>query len=171
MNRDAPRLQNTLDRSTLAAAALDQTLDPRSVVDDYFLKAGLSDFLTSVTVTQGLNFREVKATALADTEPLFLHMMGIDKFEAPGQSTAEQRVNNVEVMLVLDVSGSMNSNSKLTNLKTAAKQFVATVLGNDAEHKISIGTGAVQRPGEPWRDAGVAVQRALSLGCDGRELH
>jgi len=132
-------LQNTLDRSTLAAASLTQDLDPRSVVDDYFLKAGLMDFLTSVTVTEGLNYRQVTATASADTQPLFLGMMGINDFDAPGISSAEQRVNNVEVMMVLDVSGSMNSNSRLANLKTAATQFVSTVLTNDSEHKISIG--------------------------------
>jgi hypothetical protein len=54
-------------------------------------------------------------------------------------SQAEQRVNNVEVMMVLDVSGSMASNNRLVNLKVAAKDFVATVLSNDPEHKISIG--------------------------------
>ena len=46
-------LQNTLDRSTLAAAALTQDLVPRAVVDDYFRKAGLLNYLTSVTVTHG----------------------------------------------------------------------------------------------------------------------
>lgn len=132
-------LQNTLDRSTLAAAALSQTIDPHDVVNDYFLKAGLMDFLTSITVTEGLNYRQVTATAAADTQPIFMGMMGIDKFDAPGISQAEQRVNNVEVMMVLDVSGSMNSNSRLVNLKSAATQFVATVLKNDPEHKISIG--------------------------------
>lgn len=132
-------LQNTLDRSTLAAASLTQDLDPEGVVNDYFLKAGLMDYLTSVTVTEGLNYRQVTATAAADTEPMFLGMMGIDQFDANGLSSAEQRVNNVEVMMVLDVSGSMNSNSRLTNLKTAASQFVSTVLANDAEGKISIG--------------------------------
>ena len=132
-------LQNTLDRSTLAAAALNQAMTPRAVVDDYFLKAGLMDYLTSVTVTQGMNFRQVTAIAAADTKPMFLTMMGIKKFDAKGISKAEQRVNNVEVMLVLDVSGSMNSNSRLINLKSAATQFVATVLNNDPEHKISIG--------------------------------
>ena len=132
-------LQNTLDRSTLAAASLNQTLDPRAVVDDYFLKAGLSQYLTSVTVTQGVNYREVAANALADTQPLFLHLLGINRFDAPGHSMAEQRVNNVEVMLVLDVSGSMNSNNKIQNLQSAASTFVATVLANDGDHKISIG--------------------------------
>ena len=35
-------LQNTLDRSTLAAASLTQRLNSTTVVNDYFAKAGLS---------------------------------------------------------------------------------------------------------------------------------
>jgi Flp pilus assembly protein TadG len=36
------RLQNTLDRATLAAASLDQQLDPTLVVKDYLLKANMA---------------------------------------------------------------------------------------------------------------------------------
>ena len=132
-------LQNTLDRSTLAAASLTQTLNPQQVVNDYFVKAGLVEYLTSVSVSQGMNFREVVADANADTEPMFLHMLGIDSFEAPGHSMAEERISNVEIMLVLDVSGSMNSNNRLANLKTAATAFIDTVLASDQENLISIG--------------------------------
>jgi len=131
-------LQNTLDRSTLAAASLTQDRDPESVVDDYFLKAGLAQYLTSVTVTQTLNSRTVTAVAKADTHPLFLPMMGITEFHAPGVSTAEQRIDDIEIMLVLDVSGSM-AGAKLTNLKSAASSFVDTVLKNDDGHHVSIG--------------------------------
>ncbi|MEO6299216.1 MAG: pilus assembly protein TadG-related protein, partial [Paracoccaceae bacterium] len=60
-------LQNTLDRSTLAAASLSQDLDPTAVVNDYFLRAGLKQYLKSVTVTEGLNFRNVAADAVADS--------------------------------------------------------------------------------------------------------
>lgn len=130
-------LQNTLDRSTLAAASLSQDLDAIDVVNDYFEKAGLLQYLTNVEVDEGINFKEVTADARADTEPYFLHMMGIEDFEAPGHSMAEQRVTNVEIALVLDVSGSM-SGTKLTNLKTAAKEFVQTVLTSDDENRISI---------------------------------
>jgi len=132
-------LQNTLDRSTLAAASITQSLDPKSVVEDYFLHAGVSKYLKSVRVTEGLNFRNVSADAVADAQPLFLQMLGINEFDVLGASTAEQRITNVEIMLVLDVSGSMNSNSRISNLKVAAKNFVSTVLKNDADHKISIG--------------------------------
>ncbi|MGV8985256.1 MAG: vWA domain-containing protein [Cypionkella sp.] len=132
-------LQNTLDRSTLAAAALTQDLDPKAVVNDYFLKAGLLQNLTSVTVTSAVNGRQVSATAASDVMPMFMHLAGVSNLDALGVSTAEQRINNVEIMLVLDVSGSMGSNNKLSNLKTAANQFVTSMLANDIEHKISIG--------------------------------
>lgn len=131
-------LQNTLDRSTLAAASLTQELDAESVVNDYFTKAGLIQYLTNVDVSEGLNFREVTADATADTKPIFLRMVGVDAMDATGHSKAEQRVTNVEILLVLDVSGSMASNSKLTNLKSAANEFVNTVLSSDAEGRISI---------------------------------
>ena len=131
-------LQNTLDRSTLAAASLSQDLPPESVVRDYFAKAGLTQDLTSVTVTEGLNYRNVNARALADAKPLFLHMIGINALKAAGISTAEQRITNIEIALVLDVSGSMQG-TKITNLKTAAKEFVNTLLLSDGDDRISIG--------------------------------
>ncbi len=131
-------LQNTLDRSTLAAAALTQELDSEEVVQDYFQKAGMSSYLKSVTVLNGINFKEVTADALAETNPFFMHLINVNEFDAPGHSVAEQRITNVEIVLVLDISGSMNSNSRLYNLKIAAKEFVDTVLSSDGEDRISI---------------------------------
>ena len=131
-------LQNTLDRSTLAAAALSQGLVPGDVVNDHFLKAGLAEYLTSVIVTESQSARSVSATAAADAQPMFLHLMGINEFEAPGISTAEQSISNVEIMLVPDVSGSM-SGDKITKLRLAATEFVETVLDGDDDHHVSIG--------------------------------
>jgi hypothetical protein len=48
-----------------------------------------------------------------------------------GTSTAEERVTDFEVSLVLDVSSSMNSNNRMTNLRPAAREFVSTVLANN----------------------------------------
>ena len=132
-------LQNTLDRAALAAASWSQNLNPEGVVEDYFAKAGLSDQLINVTATQGLNFRRVEAEAEADTQPFFLNMVGLQMLHVNAGSAAEQRISNVEVMMVLDVSGSMNANGKLTTLKSAGTEFVNTVLENDVDDKISIG--------------------------------
>ena len=52
--------------------------------------------------------------------------MGITELEAPATSTAEERVSNVEISLVLDISSSMLSNRRFTNLKPAARTFVDT---------------------------------------------
>jgi len=130
-------LQQTNDRAVLAAASLTQSQNPTVVVGDHFDKAGLSQYLNNVQVTQGMNFRIVAADAEAELQPFFMQMMGIDELLVPSASTAEQRITNVEIMLVLDVSGSM-SGAKIANLKTAAKEFVDTVKVNDAANRISI---------------------------------
>lgn len=132
------RLQNTIDRAVLAAADLDQTLDPTAVVNDYFDKSGMSTYLSSVTVDQGLNYRTVNATANTVTPTRFMRLVGVDELGVPARSTAEERISNVEISLVLDISGSMGSNNKMSNLKTAAKTFVDQVIREETEDLISV---------------------------------
>lgn len=131
-------LQQTTDRAVLAAASMTQDLDPETVVHDYFDKAQLSDYLRSVTVTEGLNFRNVQADARADLRTFFMQMIGVPEFEVPAISEAEQRINNVEIVMVLDISGSMLANNRATNLKSAAREFVDTVLRNNTDNRIAI---------------------------------
>jgi Flp pilus assembly protein TadG len=137
-------LQQTLDRSVLAAASLEQTLSPTAVVADYFAKAGLSSQFnaTATTVTQNINMRRVTAAGTATSHNYFMHMMGVTDLTAPAAAGAEQRRQNIEIVLVLDVSGSMNeatgTTTKIAALRTAAKSFVDTVLANDTQNRISI---------------------------------
>jgi Flp pilus assembly protein TadG len=132
------RTQNTIDRAVLAAADLDQTLDPDSVVRDYFAKAGVSDHLSSVVVSEGLNFRTVKATAKAETSTQFMSFLGVDSLTSPALSGAEERISNVEISMVLDISGSMGRNSRMSNLRTAAKEFVDQVIRTETDDLISV---------------------------------
>ena len=137
------KIQNTVDRAVLAAASLNQTRDPADVVQDYFDKAGLGGALQNVIVEDDLNHRKVQAIARADINTFFLHMSDINTLSAPGGGTAEEKVTNVEVSLVLDISGSMGRESstggtKIELLRDAAKDFVDTVLNDDAEDKISL---------------------------------
>jgi len=136
--RDRAKLQYTMDRAVLAAADLDQPLDPASVVRDYLDKAGMSDFLSTVTVDEGLSYRTVSATASSDIKTQFMRMTGVDTLTAPAASTAEERIDGVEISLVLDVSGSMNSNYRLTNLKAAAREFVDEMVDNTQDGDMSI---------------------------------
>lgn len=136
--RDRAELQATLDRAVLAAANLDQIQNPQHVVADYLDKAGLSQYLSSVTVDQGVSYRIVSATANGKMDTQFMRMTGVKSLDIPAVSTAEERVDGVEISLVLDVSGSMNSNSRLKNLKVAAKEFVDTMVTNTEAGKLSI---------------------------------
>lgn len=130
-------LQNTLDRCTLMAAALDQELVPDEVVRDCIAKAGMASMLEDVHVVAGMNLREVTTRGRADTNPFFLHMIGIEEMDAVARSSAEQSITNIELSLVLDVSGSM-AGAKISNLKTAASAFVDTVLAADSDNRTSI---------------------------------
>jgi Flp pilus assembly protein TadG len=131
------RLQATLDRAVLAATDLDQTLVPEDVVRDYFDKADLLDQITNIRVVESLNGRTVSATAQLDVNTMF--MQGVERLIAPASGSATESISDVEIVLVLDISGSMRSNSKIQNLRNAANEFVSTVLTNDNENRMSIG--------------------------------
>lgn len=131
------KVQYTLDRAVLAAASLNNGLDPEDVVVDYFAKAGLTDYTLDVDVEEGLNYRRVAAQAFTDVDSIFLNMVGIDSIRAPGVGTAEEKIMNVEISVVLDVSGSMGG-SRIALMKTAAKDFVDAVVTTGSEDLISV---------------------------------
>lgn len=130
-------LSQTLDRCALNAAALRQTLDPETVVRDCVNREGLLPFLTDVNVTNGTGQRSVEAVGDMTIETLFMGASGVDQIDVDARSVAEQRATNIEIVLALDVSGSMNSNNRITGLQTAARNFVSTVLANNT-NRISI---------------------------------
>jgi hypothetical protein len=132
-------MQGSLDRAVLAAANLTQSTDPETVVRDYVDKAVLTPNLTSVTVIEDASRRSVSASAVNQVETYFMRMMDQPTIPATAAASAEQRLTNVEISLVLDVSGSMqDSPSRIANLKTAAKEFVSTVLNNTEIDRVSI---------------------------------
>lgn len=135
------RLQSTLDRAVLAAADLDQHRDPTAVVHDYFARDRLLDQLTHVEVIDALNSRSVRALASMDMNTFFMRMVGYPSLTAPAAGRAIESVNDIEIILVLDVSGSMvqNNRPRLRNLKTAAVDFINLVLDADKEERMSIG--------------------------------
>lgn len=132
------RLQSTSDRASLAAADLDQENDPQAVVEDYFAKSGLTNYNLSVDVQEGLNYRTVTVDASSKVNSMFLNMVGIASMDAPAGSAAEERINNVEISLVLDISGSMRDNDKIENMQTAADEFVDTLITPETDDLVSI---------------------------------
>ena len=181
------KVQNTADRAVLAAADLDQTLDPDAVVNDYFEKVGYPDLVADVNVNEGLNFRTVSvdvsglvrtsvingdysgdayeggraeydaleraserhaAQAIEDqgktledlqAEELALaRQSGNEYVGLNAIAEAEERVNNVEISMVLDISGSMGSGDKMEQLRSAAQTFVETVINDSTKDLVSL---------------------------------
>ncbi|MDV7142649.1 pilus assembly protein TadG-related protein [Tropicimonas sp. TH_r6] len=140
------KLQHTLDRAVLAAANLEQVLDPQEVVEDYFAKAGLSDQLISVTVSQGVNYRTVSAVSEAQIDTMFMDMVGIETLSVPAVGEANETLADIEVALVLDNSGSMRTvtdgQTRLARLQEAAKEFVESV-ARDGSDSTDDGTTSI----------------------------
>lgn len=132
------KLQSTLDRAVLAAADIDQSLNPKAVVNDYFTKSGLEGSVGDVKVTEGLGYRSVSATASKSIKTQLVHMFGFDTMSAPAAGAAEERVDAVEISLVLDISGSMANNGRIGNLRQAGYDFVDAIFDNSAENKVSM---------------------------------
>ncbi len=146
-DRERVKLQYALDRAVLAAADLDQDLCPRDVVRDYLSKENLDQYLVGeISVTpetcgaeaaflQGS--RRVEASAQMDVATHFMQWSGVDFLGTTATSVAEESIGNVEISLVLDVSGSM-AGTKLSDLKDAASDFVDEMTTKSEDGKLSI---------------------------------
>jgi hypothetical protein len=132
-------LQETLDRATLAAAniALPPSTTPQEVVTEWFDKAGLGDELTvdyfppTVGGFATSSNREATARATVRSYNHFMQMLDMPYIEGPAVSVASQGIAKVEVIMVLDITGSMGeasgSTTKIAALRQAASNFL-TVL-------------------------------------------
>jgi len=137
-------LQETMDRATLSASnvvlPVDQT--PQSVALEWFNTAGLGDYLTydytveEITGEATATSRRTTMKAKVRSYNWFMHMLDIPYFEGPTMSTAQQGVSKIEVIMALDITGSMaqssGSTTKIAALRQAASNF-ATILKNDKD--------------------------------------
>lgn len=140
-------LQNTVDTAIIAAASLSQEADTdaeiEALVKEYVSKAGYdpdmitvaSNIETAGTTQMG---RTVSANIDYQVDTMFMNMMGIDFLEGQTRGGAREGQQMIEIALVLDVSTSMSWNSKMDNLKAAAKEFVSTVIANSGVERVSI---------------------------------
>jgi Flp pilus assembly protein TadG len=138
-------LQSVADRAVLAAAELDQRLEPDEVVIDFFGTQGYGGAIIGTpNVDPSNSSRAVSVEAEIDIDTFYLRLIGIDTLTAPARSAAVEGTGNVEVTLVLDISGSMRHTvvsenaTKMELLRDAAKNFVDDLLLPDYEDRISI---------------------------------
>ncbi len=123
-------LQDALDRGILSAASFRQGSDPAVVVADYLNTRAFSEYNVTLNVDSQLtlNSRTVTADASIEVGTFFLKLLGINSLTAVAHGVAEEAISNVEISLVLDISGSMGENGKLGKLKDAGYEFIDTIL-------------------------------------------
>lgn len=149
-------LQAALDSGVLAAASMTQTRDPESVVRSY-VEAAIGDhpslvdsLVIEVTSERGFNSRQVSATASLRMPTTLLGIAGINALQVSREAQAQENIRDIEISLVLDISGSMNG-SKISALRDAAQEFIDVVLAdNPGRTSVSLipYNGGVRLPAE-----------------------
>jgi len=138
------KFQAALDSATLTAAMSLKKMDW-----DEAKQAGLDHFSSNVDLNNDPDIKSVDFTYVDDrvhgtvkskSENYFMALAGIKQMNY--EVDAEVYFPNfpIEISLVLDTTGSMDASGKMPTLKTAAKDFVDTVLtgANGIDRKISI---------------------------------
>ena len=128
------RLAQALDAAALAAAAsYTDEADIQQKVNEFF-DANYPEEKLGVTFepTVHVQGNEIIVGGSAYYGTFFLHVIGIEQIEVAAETEVTKVLgNNIELALVLDVSGSMNNFSKINDLRNAAKSLVETVVYDD----------------------------------------
>lgn len=146
------RLQQACDSATLAArkklggGSLENGEIPGSITTtaDNFFEANFADGMygsedVEFTLAAGSNTR-MDGTASVNVPTTLMTVFGIDEIELNVECSAELNLPNIDVMLVLDTSGSM-SGSRIAGLKNAVFAFydeVMAVKPDEAQLRIGV---------------------------------
>lgn len=175
MNERA-RIRHALDAAVLASASLTQSGDPEEVIQDWVtahidpVRANEMNLVVNVESSSSLNARRVDISARADVPTFILGMFGMDTIPVLAETSAFERINNVEISLVLDVSSSMGG-SRIRDLRDASAEFVNIVLGGDRAETTSInmvpygGTVRLDESFYRFVDPSAGVGEGDWLGC------
>ncbi len=156
-------MQDALDRGVLAAAGNAQTAGAAtaaeiaaaeaaavSTVRSYVSLAGFNPDTAGVTVQPSISAlaQRVDASANFSLDTYFLRLTGIDILNGAAIAGAAVSFSNIEMSLVLDVSGSMDFDvydssgtligRRIDLLQSAANQFADTLLSGDRPRYTSI---------------------------------
>ncbi len=170
------RLQTTLDAAVLASASLTQSGDPETVITDWVnahiseSRAAAINLSIDIESTSNLNARRVDIIASGQVPTSVLAIFGINAMPIEARTSAFERINNVEISLVLDVSSSMGG-SRIADLRDASRDFVNIVLGGERSQTTSInlvpygGTVRLDETFYRFVDPSEGVSEGDWLGC------
>lgn len=152
------RLSHALDAAGLAVGTMRTTSS-----DPTYLEAQFNSFFTAnyaaseIGTTSNLTFVDVggvlTVTGQATVDTVFMSIVGIDSITVASSAEITVETNGLELVMVLDNTGSMGSSSKMTNMKAAAQDLIDILFGDETtpdllkvglvpfDSTVNIGTG------------------------------
>ncbi len=139
------RLASALDAAALAAAATGS--EEEDVIQDKvdaFINANYPDnrLGTITNVDVQINGKQISVSATAELDTKFMTYFGYDTVTVESETTVQREVRGLEVVLVLDNTGSMSTNDNITALREASTNFVE-ILFEEVENEETIRIGLV----------------------------
>ena len=121
------RLSSALDAAALAAAATGSD-DEGAIQDkvDAFMEANYPEgrIGSKIAIDVALNGDELTVTATARLETSFMRIFGYDEIDVDAQTIVQREVRGLEVVMILDNTGSMSTNDNISTLKTSTTNFI-----------------------------------------------
>lgn len=129
------RLAQALDAAALAAAAssTDAALIEQKVIAFFEANYPASELGITFTPSVVIVGDEVRVSGTAKYNTLFLSVLGISVIDVEASTTVIREVQGIEVVLVMDNTGSMNTNNNIAALRAAAANFVYIMYGIDTD--------------------------------------
>jgi len=130
------RLSHALDAAALAVGSM------RSISSDTtYLESKFADFVkanyadTDVGATHDLTFSDVggiiSVTGKASVSTVFLNIIGVNSITVSSSAEIIVETNGLELVMVLDNTGSMGGSNKMADMKTAAHELIDIIFGNE----------------------------------------
>lgn len=158
------RLSHALDAAALAAAATasdDPAVIEQKVLD--FIDVNYPEDKIGATTSVNVEIldNEISVYATARLNTAFMRLVGIETVDVDARSVVEREVRGIEVVLVLDNTGSMANNDNIDTLKAATTDFI-NIMFDEAQDPEHIKIGLV-----PYSNSVRVGRYGLGLNPDG----
>lgn len=128
------RMTYALDAAGLAAGSTMNTANVLSEVQKYvnanFPAKYMGASTPQITATVSADNLVIDLTATTTMPSTFMNVLGVGQMSVEAHSQVTRVASGLELVMALDVTGSMNDAGKLPALKTAAQSLVNILFGN-----------------------------------------
>lgn len=139
------RLGAALDAAALAGAASGKSdADEIEEIVDAFMEANYPEgrIGRKISVDVEIDGDEITVTADARLDTAFMRIFGYDEVDIQTSTTVQREVRGLEVVMVLDNTGSMNTNNNIESLRVATDNFI-TILFESVDDPEYVRVGLV----------------------------